>query len=218
MDKKCVINVAIGGHYPIWQKRLIDSLKNNFDGDILTWTEFPNDNYNKKNPYNCKASAFEEALKRGYTQIIWIDCSAVVKADTKILFDMIKKDGYLTIRNFGHTCAQTCSDKCLEYYNVSRDKADTFIEHASGFIGIDYSHPTGKKLLDMFITGCKEGACDGSRGHNNQSSDPRFLFHRQDQSVLSMAANLLELPPTTDWHKNLITYGRGNGNTIEFLR
>lgn len=205
MNKKCVINVAIGGHYPGEQKRLGDSLKeHNFDGDFLTWTDFPNNNYNKQNRYNCKAAAFEEVLKRGYTQILWLDAPAVLRKPLTPIFDKISTDGYCTILNHSYNCAQTCSDKCLEYYGISRDKAETFQEHASGIIGINYNHPNGKKLLDMFIKGCKEGACDGSRLHDNQSSDKRFLFHRQDQSVLSMAANIIGLPPNEHWNSGLV--------------
>jgi hypothetical protein len=214
--------VAIGGHYPHQQKRLGETIKEHgFDGDFLTWTNFPNDEYFKGNPYNCKASAFEEAIKRGYTQILWLDAPAVVRRSLDPIFDKITNDGYFTISNDKYNCAMTCSDKCLRYYLISRDIAETFQDHAGGIIGIDYNHPNGRKLLDMFITGCKEGACDGSRLHDKQSSDPRFLFHRQCQSVLSMSANIIGLPPNNFWNNGLIghhmednTVRHENDNTV----
>lgn len=205
MSKKCIINVAIekpGLKYVEKQIRLGKTLnENNFDGDYLTWTTFPNQNYNTKNAYNCKASAFEEALKLGYTEILWLDAACVVVNPIQPVFDKIKEYGYYTIKNWNYTCDMTCSDNSLNYYGISRDTAQTFQEHAGGVIGIDYNNPKGKALLDMFIKGCKEGACDGSRLHDNQSSDPRFLFHRQCQSVISMSANILNLPPIEKWEE-----------------
>lgn len=208
MTKKCVINVVIhkpGLNYIQKQQRLGETLKeHNFDGDFLNWNEFPNKNYNVKNAYNCKAAAFEEALKLGYTEILWLDAAAVIVKPIEPFFDKIKEYGYYILES-NYNCAQTCSDKCLNYYNISRDQAETFMDKPSGVIGIDYNNPKGKALLDMFIIGCKEGACDGSRLHDDQSSDKRFLFHRQDQSVLSISANILNLPPI-DKFENLVAY------------
>jgi uncharacterized protein YcfJ len=202
---RCIINVGIGGRYPKEQKRLAESLKQHFDGDFLAWTDFPNDNYNKENMYNAKAAAFEEAIHKGYKQILWVDCPVVALKDVAPIFDRIIADGYLTMKNFHYNCAQTCSDACLAHFKVTRDEAEKFQEHAGGIIGIDMNHPNGKKLIERFIEGCKAGACDGSRTHDGQSKDPRFKFHRQCQSVISLAANTLGLKPTMEWNKGVIT-------------
>lgn len=202
---RCIINVAIGGRYPKEQARLAASLKKHFDGDFLGWTEFPNDNYNKTNHYNAKAAAFEEAIKKGYKQILWVDSPVVALKAVGPLFDSIKTNGYLTIKNHNYNCAQTCSDACLAHFKVTRDEAENFQEHAGGMIGINMENPEGKKLVERFIEACKAGACDGSRGHDGQSKDPRFKFHRQCQSVISLAANTLGLKPTIEWNKGPIT-------------
>jgi len=202
---RCIINVAIGGRYPKEQQRLGKSLAKHFDGDFLHWTDFPNDNYNKANPYNAKAAAFEEAIKKGYKQILWVDCPVVALKSLEPIFDSIQEDGYLTLKNGGFNCAQTCSDACLAYFKVTRDQAATFQEHAGGIIGIDMENPKGKELIELFIQACKDGACDGSRKHDGQSKDPRFQFHRQCQSVISLAANTLGLPYTMIWDKGPIT-------------
>jgi len=206
MKKRCIINVAINKpdcNYVQRQIQLGRSLKqHNFDGDFLTWTNFPNDNYNTKNIYNSKAAAFEEALKLGYTELLWLDACAIVVNPIQPVFNKIRQHGYYTIKNMNYNCAQTCSDKCLEYYGVSRDQAEKMQDRAGGVIGIDYTNPKGKALLDIFIKGCKEGAADGSRLHDNQSTDRRFLFHRQCQSVISMSANILGLPPIEEWEES----------------
>jgi hypothetical protein len=213
---RCIINVAIGGRYPKEQKRLGESLAKHFQGDFLSWTDFPNDNYNKANPYNTKAAAFEEAMKKGYTQILWVDSPVVALKAVSPIFDSIVKNGYLTMKNGQYNCAQTCSDACLAYFKVSRDQAETFQEHAGGIIGIDTTHPKGKQLIDLFIQACKNGACDGSRKHDGQSKDPRFKFHRQCQSVISLAANTLGLPPTMNMNE-LITVDTSKKNEHTIL-
>jgi len=201
---QCIINVALGNKYVKQQKRLGESLEDNFDGDFLTWDKFPNHNYYEKNPYNVKAAAFEEAIKKGYKQILWIDAPVLALKNVKPIFDSIEKHGYLTVKNHNYNLAQTVSDACLEYFKVSRDEAEKMEEHASGVIGIDMTNPKGKKLIEMFIKACKEGASDGSRKHDGQSTDPRFMFHRQDQSVLSLCAHALKLPPIQKWNNGPI--------------
>jgi hypothetical protein len=201
---KCIINVAIGEKYVKEQEQLGESLKKHFDGDFLHWTEFPNDNYNKANPYNVKAAAFEEAIKRGYSQILWLDSPVVALNDVGPIFDTITANGYLTMKNDSYRCDETCSDASLAYFKFTRDQAATFQEHGSGAIGVDMRDSEGRQLIELFIKGCKEGACDGSRYHDGQSRDPRFKFHRQDQSVLSLSSHTLGLPYTMLWD-DLIT-------------
>lgn len=199
---RCIINVAIGGRYPKEQERLRKSLAKHFDGEFLHWTDFPCEGYSN-NPYNAKAAAFEEAIKKGYKQILWLDSPVVAVKALGPIFDSIESNGYLTIKGNAN-CAQICSDACLDYFKVNRDQAEGFQEHCGGVIGIDMTNPKGKELIESFIKACKEGAADGSRKHDGQSQDPRFKFHRQCQSVISMCAAILELKPTMKWN-NLIT-------------
>jgi hypothetical protein len=205
---QCIINVALGNKYVQQQKRLGESLEENFDGDFLTWDKFPNHNYDEKNPYNVKAAAFEEAIKKGYKQILWLDAPVLALKNVKPIFDSIEKHGYLTLKNHNYNLAQTCNDKSLEYFNITRDEAEKVEEHASGVIGIDMTNPKGKKLIEMFIKACRNDVSNGSREHDGQSTDPRFMFHRQDQSVLSLCAHALKLPPIQKWNNGPIVLHR----------
>jgi len=203
---RCIINVIIGNDtpkqrgYAAKQERLRESLKKHFDGKFLSWNNFPNDNYNKENFYNVKAAAFEEAMRQGYKQILWVDAPVVALQNVSPLFDIIEKDGYLMVKNNSWNCATTVNDACLKYFKVTRDEAEKIDEIASGVMGVNTDNPKGKKLIQMFIKACKDGAADGSRFHNNQSSDPRFKFHRQEQSVLSLCAHSLGFPHTILWN------------------
>lgn len=197
-NKVCIVNASVGGGwYPKGTDRLVNSL--NFvgwAGDVLTWKdEWPNDNYNKKCPYNVKASALEEALKQNYTHILWLDCSIWAIKDPMSIFDLINDKGYFFWTS-GFNCAQTCSDKCLDYFGVTRDEAEKMTEISSGIFGFNTNNPLGNRFIHEFIKAAKDRVFEGSRNHDNQSRDKRFLFHRQDQSAASLIVNKLGLDIT----------------------
>lgn len=201
-DKQLIINVALGAWYPKGQKRLIESLKQHFNGDIKIWKDkWPNANY-EYFPYNCKASALEEAIKLGYKKIFWMDCSVWAIKDVQPLFDIIERDGYYFINN-GYNCAQTCSDDCLRIFDVTRDEAEGMKEVATTIFGLDLSKEHAFNFAKAFIQATKNGAGHGSRLHDNQSEDERFLFHRQDQSVASILFNKSGFNITHNWGDHL---------------
>jgi hypothetical protein len=191
-SNKCVINAAIGQWYPKGQKRLLDSLKGNFDGEILTWTEFPSVDYDTNNIYNVKAACLEAAINQGFELILWADCSMWAIKDISPIFDIIEKDGFYVETN-GMNCAQECSDNCLGYFNVNRNDAELMPMCSSGLIGINVKHEKGKTFAEKWIQSAKDGVFAGSRLHDGQSMDFRFKWHRQDQSAASIIANQLGL-------------------------
>lgn len=189
--RACIINVAIGNWYPQGQNRLVRSLiHHGWNWDILTWLEWPNDNYNKECPYNAKAAAFEEAIKQGYTHALWLDASFWALKDPNPIMDIINEKGYYMVTS-GYNCAQVCTDTCLGYFNINRDEAELMPDCSSGCLGINVSNPKGKEFIELFINSAKDGVFVSSRVHDNQSQDPRFLFGRQDQMCASVIANKL---------------------------
>jgi hypothetical protein len=195
--KACLINAALGGWYWKGQKRLIDSLRHHgFTHDILTWcNEWPNDNYDKSCPYNVKAAAFEEAIKKGYKIIFWADASVWPVKYPEPIFDYINENGYY-FWSSGHNCAQVTSDKCLEYFGITRDEAEKFTDCSTSMFGVNMDNPYGKKFIETWIQAAKDKAFHGSREHDNQSKDPRFKFHRQDQCAASIIIGKMGLKMT----------------------
>lgn len=190
--KHCIINAGIGGWYPKGSERLERSLiYHGFTGDILIWkNEWPNDNFDKSCVYNIKAAAFEEAIKRGYTHILWMDCSTWIVNDIMPIFDKINEKGWY-ITSSGYNCAQVCNDNSLEYFEITRDIAEHIKDTSTCCFGINVSNPIGQLFAEKFIQAAKDGVFSGSREHDNQSLDKRFLFHRQDQSVASLICGKL---------------------------
>lgn len=190
--KVCILNASNGASwYPIGSQRLKRSLINHgYAHDLLFFNGWPNNEFDKMCPYNIKASAFHEALKKNYDIILWADCSVWAVDYPYPVLDVINNDGYYFWRS-GYTCDQTCSDKCLEYFGVDRDTAETYQDVSTSLFGIHTKNETGIRFITDWLQSARNGQFSGSREHDGQSKDPRFLFHRQDQSCASIIANKL---------------------------
>jgi hypothetical protein len=194
-DKAVIICAGIGGWYGQGVRRLERTL--NFEGwggSILTWQDsYPIDCYTHEDvPYYFKIAAFEEARGRGYTHVLWVDASFFAVKNPMPMFDLFNEQGYYFFSS-GYNLAQSVNDHALAAVGLSRDEAEGVNEWASGCVGINFENPLGFHLYQRWKELMDAGLSKGSRLHDNQSEDPRFLFHRQDQSCLSLAAWELKL-------------------------
>ena len=192
--KHCIVNASNGaGWYPLGTKRLKESLiYHGFNGDIITYDNFPNNEYDKSNPYNIKASAISEVIKMGYSHILWLDCSVWAINNPNLIFDVINDTGYYFWKS-GYNAAQCCSDNCLKYFNVSRDEAEKYQDCSTSMFGFNLENGRAKLFIERWLKSAKDGVFNGSRLHDNQSEDSRFLFHRQDQSAATIILNQLNM-------------------------
>lgn len=187
--KAVIISAGMGGWYAQGVKRLEQSLNfNGWAGNTLTWKDEypPNSHKHEDFPYYMKIAAFEEALRQGYTHILWLDASFWAVKNPMKMFDLINEQGYYFFSS-GYNLAQSVNDTALQYVNLDRDEAERVTEWASGCVGINFENEEGKALYKRWKELMDAGLSKGSRLHDNQSADKRFLFHRQDQSCLSLA-------------------------------
>ena len=191
--KATILNAHTGdGWYPLGQRRLVKSLNYvGWAGFVSPYDSFPFDWAGSKTAYNIKAARLQFLLENGYTHVLWADCSVWAINDPMQIFDIINEEGYFFWKSgLNYNGAQTCSDKCLEYFQVDRDTAETYLDVSTSVFGLHLENPIGRMLAERFIQASLDGIFEGSREHDNQSQDPRFLFHRQDQSVMTMLAGL----------------------------
>lgn len=190
----CIVSVGAGGTYPKGVDRLERSLlQHGFDGEMILYRELPpGAPTHAAIPYAMKLTALKIAEDRGYRSLLWLDASMVCIRNPKDMFDEIAEKGYYLSRS-GWNCAQSVSDACLELFGVTRDQAELWPECASGTVGMDLNTAIGREFFDRWYESSLNGAFNGSRDHDNQSSDPRFKFHRQDQSAASLIANQMGL-------------------------
>ncbi len=187
--RACIINASTGsGWYADGTKRLVRSLiHHGYAHDILTWNTWMNDKFSQDCPYNIKAAAWTEALLKNYEIILWLDCSVWAINYPYKVFDVINTEGYFFWKSeYNTNCAETVSDRCLQYFGVDRDKAESYPEISSGIFGIHVENPLANQFIERWLQSARDGQFAGSREHANQSADPRFKFHRQDQSCASM--------------------------------
>lgn len=217
--------MGVGGWYPKGIQRLRKSLKDvGYTGDTIFWEGVypPNSRGHEADPYGFKIHAFEFARKKGYTKILWCDASIWAIKNPNKFFEYITTHGYYTFKT-GYNVAQSCSDKALRLAGKTRDEAQQMAEAASGFIGIDFENFIGEMLFHEWLYNYSIGIFHGSRLHDGQSSDPRFLFHRQDQSGWSLAVNRYKanINDSGDWvaYKSHDEYFQNqiNHETLTFL-
>jgi hypothetical protein len=193
--KPCIISAGIGNWYPKGVERLERSLNfHGWAGDILTWKDMypPASKSHEESPYYFKIAAFEWALYRGYTHILWVDASFWAIQNPMPLFDLVNVKGFFTFPS-GYNMAQTINDAALEALGLARDEIEGTPEYASGCVGLNFNNPDARHLYGHWKSYMDLGLNRGSRFHAGQSNDTRFKFHRQDQSCLSLALFKLRL-------------------------
>jgi len=76
-------------------------------------------------------------------------------------------------------------------FAVDRDEAEGMPDCSTSMFGVNLNNPLAQTFIDKFLEAAEYGGFEGSREHDNQSKDPRFLFHRQDQACASIILNKL---------------------------
>lgn len=188
-----IICTGIGGWYPVGVERLSRSLVfNGYAGGFIGHTSLPEGwESHEDNPYAFKIHAFEEAFSRNAKLVLWLDASFWCIKTPHPIFDIIVEHGVFAFKT-GYNCAQTCSDASLKWAGFSRDEAELLPEIASGAVGLNLDNPNGKAIFDLWKDGKNMGLFKTSRELDKKdSTDPRFLHARQDQSILSLAIHKL---------------------------
>lgn len=212
MDRNMIVTCGFGGWYPRGVARLIESVKH-YGVQVFAKTEYEDGiPHHNGNPYAHKLGVMSKAVRADIVTFLWCDASIYAVNNPEEVFDTIRRDGYYLVKS-GFNCAQSCNDRILEYHGCTRDEAEQMPECLSGFVGLDLTNPIGWQMFSTWIKYCNDGVFRGSRLHANQSSDPRFLFHRQDQSALSLIANRMGLHMhELNTHIGYAAHGGGDHN------
>lgn len=222
-NKKAVlINAAWGGWYARGTDRLVRSMiHHGWNYDIKIWKdEEPNKIFNPEYPYSIKMSAISEAVKLGYTRILWMDCSLWVIKDPNKLMEIIADQGGLFIKS-GYNLAQTSGDNDLIWSQESRDKAESMPELWSCVFGFDLNTEQGKNFYKHLFKAWAAGVFFTPRTHSGLSNDPRFLHARQDQTAVSWAYHKSGydcLKEPGEILSNYNIHDKENANTIILMR
>jgi len=202
MDKS-IVTLAVGTEtswYHLGQQRLVDSLLQHGESEIflakyekVTWGS----------PYEDKIAHIRHAGSY-FKKLLWLDCSITATKPLTEMWDYIENNGVYLYQS-GANCAETCNDNCLRHYGITRDQAALIPECASNVVGINLEHPKGKKFFDSWVGSIGTGANIGHKWPTltqrlGESLDPRFKYHRQDQSTASLAANIAGVKLENEGH------------------
>jgi hypothetical protein len=187
MGGRAVVSFADGaGDYRGKLQRLGDSLKGNFDGDFLGFTDYKQIGSPKHSeiPYAFKPYAIQKAIDLGYDQILWADSCVVAKQNIQPVFDHIEKHGYVFFDNIGHSLGTWCNDRTLKHFSIDRQDSFGIQQIMACCYGLNFNRDFVVSLFKQYKT------VNLYRGkwHNadrTESNDTRVKGHRHDQAVMS---------------------------------
>lgn len=207
-NRPVIISMGVGDWYPVGIDRLERSLIfEGYAGDMIFHRELPEGwRSHSENPYGFKIDAFDEAFNANRIAL-WLDASFWAIKNPHPIFDIINERGIFAFKT-GYNCAQTCSDKALQWAGFSRDEAEKLPEIASGAVGLNIENPNGKRMFELWKEGRDLGLFKTNRLKDpKDSADPRFVHARQDQSILSLAIHKLGIK--FDYQDYVAYYGSG---------
>lgn len=147
-------------------------------------------------PYQFKPYAIQKAISEGVTTLLWCDSPIVAIGDLAPVFEYIEKEGYMFFNNYGHPLGKWTNDKCLNYFDVTRDEAMNIMQIMACCMGfrfdeLEYNDAehflnTYKSLSDMLYHGSWDD-------------------HRHDQTVASFLINKYNLD-ILEGHKTFFIY------------
>src|ERR1700749_2675503 len=142
-NRPVIVSCGIGGGYAAGIDRLERSLQyHGYLGDTLFFKDYPEGcpHHSGKGQYNFKVYAINEAIKRGYKIILWLDASFYAIKDPMPIFDYIQDHGLYFFKS-GYPLSATATDALL----MGRNRED-FVdvpEFATGAVGLNLDNPDG---------------------------------------------------------------------------
>jgi len=204
--KPVIISCGAGGWYPAGIDRLERTLNyNGWAGDMLLFKDYPEGcpHHSGRGQYNFKVYMFNEAFRRGYKVVLWLDSSFYAIKDPMPIMDYINENGLYFFKS-GYPLSATATDDLL--MGRLRENFLDVPEFATGAIGINIDNPKGASFFSGWERLMQSGYFGGNRVHDERDSKHTlFQFSRQDQSAASMVLHGMKIT-TAGEDKNWISY------------
>lgn len=129
-------------------------------------------------PYGFKLTIIEDARRRGYQKVIWMDTSVYFEGG-KVppqVERLLEEEGVAMFHE-GFWSDQWCNDACLYYFGVSREEAAAIRHGAGKVVGFNFGTKEGREFFEQWREALACGAFRGS-----------WKDHRHDQSCLGLIA------------------------------
>lgn len=129
-------------------------------------------------PYRFKFDLIRQAVLDGYTKIIWLDSSLIIKKDLNELFN--HSCGFC-FHNLGHPLYKYISDAAVKNLEVSNSELMNVPQVWGGAFGLDFNRLNTDQLFNEIVRQSELGSFN-----EGVSTREGFIAHRHDQAVLSM--------------------------------
>lgn len=194
--RKAVVSFADNaGSYQKKLLRLEQSLKGNFDGDVLAFTDYKEigSPTHSQIPYAFKPYAIQRAVDLGYELILYCDSPIYAKQNIQPVFDHIEKHGYLFFDNIGYSLGDFTNDITLRHFGISRDESFKIKMIMACCMGFKFNklsetESTGVLYRHQWFGEYKNTDLYKGEWDNDgltESKDMRVKGHRHDQSLMS---------------------------------
>lgn len=167
-----------------------------FDGDFIYWDQ----DYPKGSPpveevdFAFKPFCLDEARSMGYTQVLWVDSSILIKEPLDPLFRLLEEQGYLIFDGF-HSVGEYCKDEALATLEIEREESFELPSCSASVLGLNLEDQRSLRFLQRWKDLAADGITfmgpkwSGVRGWpRTASQDPRVKGHRHDQLAASVIA------------------------------
>ncbi len=158
--------------------------------------------------YAFKIYAILDALRKGYTTILWLDSSCNAFAPVTPLWDRIEREGHVLVED-DNALGKWSSDHSLATFGITRDEAmgiklmcgtcvglDLTFERSRKFLGRLHSYAKPEHFIGTHVsrmTGQAEHPRPGTEGWQ-MSNDERVSGHRSDEVYMSLIAHEIGMP------------------------
>jgi len=181
---KCVVSFADGaGDYRKKLQRLEQSLKGNFDGDFIGFTDYKQIGSPKHSeiPYAFKPYAIQKAIDLGYDQILWCDSPIVAKKSIEPVFDHIAKHGYLFFDNIGHSLGMWTNQRALDHFKMTRQQAMNIPMIMACCMGFTKGLLSGFYEYKSLAVSLYPGSWED---HRHDQTVMSFIIHQRGSTIL----------------------------------
>lgn len=192
----CIVSFGKNHRFEKGLERIKTTLKETTTIPFFGFTEYPSGcPAHEISPFAFKFFCIRECYNQGYTNILWIDSSVVIKTDLKDVFKFIETEGYFFIKNW-HTVGDYCHDKALKTLEITRDESFRIPSLQGTNFGLNLKNNNSKTFLEKLIHLSRDGITfPGPYSNNNHeaSTHPRVLGHRHEQTAMSVLALRLDM-------------------------
>lgn len=177
--------------------------------------------------YAFKFYAVQEAFRRGYRYVMWLDAGSCAIAPIEPLWETIRDLGYALAWG-GDDLSPWISDYAVKHFGYSRDQIQKIKLMCGCLIGLDKENPTAMQFYEewrkicliprlMFgvftkkfqdVHGVMRSIMVSYADESVISEDPSVAGHRSDEACFSLIVDKLGMKPLTygRWRELCTTY------------